>query len=162
MTSQDWVVVERSSDAADRRRRRRHVLWAPPPVFTRRAAKKPAQTSSTRAETTLSANSRPSWRSTERRQHRRKKHIWATLETFKTRLDASVLQRFEAAYVKCVKMLTYLVLHEETVSLQCFYELRLPTFETIVHSAKVLKLKWRVSWKCIQMYLLDVHVLLCV
>jgi len=48
---------------------------------------------------------------------------------------SSVLQRFEAAYVKCVKMLFGFARRDSVTAM--FYELGLPTFKTIIHNAKV-------------------------
>jgi len=45
-----------------------------------------------------------------------------------------VLQRFEAAYVKCVKMLFSL---REEIAVFYFCKLGLLTFKTIIHNAKV-------------------------
>jgi len=47
----------------------------------------------------------------------------------------SVLQCFEAAYVKCVKMLFGFARKDSVTAM--FYELGLPTCKTIVHNAKV-------------------------
>ena len=47
----------------------------------------------------------------------------------------SVLQRFEATYVKCVKMLFGFARKDSVTAM--FYELGLPTFKTIIHNAKV-------------------------
>jgi len=46
-----------------------------------------------------------------------------------------LLRRFEAAYVKCVKMLFGFARRDSVTAM--FYELGLPTFKTIIHNAKV-------------------------
>jgi hypothetical protein len=49
--------------------------------------------------------------------------------------NATLMKRFEAAYVKCVKMFfNYARLDSVTTM---FYELGLPTFKTVLHNAKI-------------------------